>query len=601
MSSHSLPQQVKARLEHARALMAKEQIDVWLLPSSDPHQSEYLPEHWQGRQWMSGFNGSVGTLIVTPAFAGVWVDSRYWAQAEHELSGSGIELVKMRHGEPGPLEWLVDHTCPGQVIAVDGNVMAYATAKTLAARLQDRSATLKTDRDLLSTLWPARPALPKSVVYEHTLPYSSSPRSDRLREVRQAMREQSADWHLVSALDDIAWLLNLRGSDVPYNPVFLAHVMIEPSGVTLFIDPLRVPTNIVTALNHDNIQLKPYDEILSYLEGLPADANLLVDPLRVAVGLIDKVADRVNVIEAYSAITLLKSRKTAVDVDNIRQTMEQDGVALCEFFAWLDSALESEQVTEWTIDRKLAEFRERRQGFVSLSFGAIVAFNANGAMPHYRPSETSHALIEGDGLLLIDSGGQYLGGTTDITRMVAIGKPTSEQKHDCTRVLKGLIALTQAKFPVGIPAPLLDAIARRPLWADGVNYGHNTGHGVGFFLNVHEGPHSIGYQVTPSPYNAMQPGMVTSIEPGTYRPDKWGVRIENLAINRAWSETEFGSFLKFETLTLCPIDMRCIDHDLLSSDEKQWLNFYHGEVKRRLAPLLSGHGLEWLIKNTLSL
>jgi Xaa-Pro aminopeptidase len=326
--------------------------------------------------------------------------------------------------------------------------------------------------------------------------------------------------------------------------------------------------------------------------------SLLIDPARVTVGLLDNLGSGVKLIEGLNPTTLAKSRKSLADAEHIRKAMEQDGAALCEFFAWLESAWGRERITELTIDEHLTAARKRRPDFVSLSFNTIAAFNANGAMPHYHATEEAHAVIEGDGLLLIDSGGQYLGGTTDITRMVPVGTPTSEQKRDCTRVLKGVIALSRARFPQGILSPLLDAIARAPIWAEQVDYGHGTGHGVGYFLNVHEGPQVIAYQAAAAPQTAMQPGMITSIEPGTYRPGRWGVRIENLVINREAGSSEFGAFLEFETLTLCPIDTRCLEPSLLTQDEKDWFNAYHAEVRRRLSPLLEGDALQWLNTRT---
>ncbi|MCY1424654.1 Metallopeptidase family M24 [compost metagenome] len=323
-----------------------------------------------------------------------------------------------------------------------------------------------------------------------------------------------------------------------------------------------------------------------------------MDPARVTCGLLDQVAAGVKLIEGLNPSTLFKSRKSEADAVHIRQAMEQDGAALCEFFSWLEPALGQQVLTEVDIDTHLSAARARRPGYVSLSFATIAAFNANGAMPHYRATEASHARIEGDGLLLIDSGGQYLGGTTDITRMVAIGTPSAEQKRDCTRVLKGMMALSRARFPRGILSPLLDAIARAPLWAESVDYGHGTGHGVGYFMNVHEGPQVIAYQAAPAPQTAMQAGMITSVEPGTYRPGKWGVRIENLVLNREVGQSAFGDFLEFETLTLCPIDTRCLALELLNAEERSWLNAYHQQVRERLSPLLSGAPLQWLQANT---
>jgi Xaa-Pro aminopeptidase len=589
---------VPQRLAQTRELMSREGIHALLVPSADPHLSEYLPGYWQGRQWLSGFHGSVGTLIVTADFAGVWADSRYWEQASKELKGSGIELVKLQPGQPGPLDWLAEQTPPGGVVAVDGAVMAVASARTLGSKLEERGARLRTDIDLLSQVWSDRPSLPNEPIYQHLPPQATVSRGEKLAKLRETLQARGADWHFIATLDDIAWLFNLRGGDVSFNPVFVSFALISQQQATLFVALGKVDAQLRAALEQDGVTLRDYSEVADALRAIPAGASLLVDPARVTAGLLGNLDSAVKLIEGLNPTTLAKSQKSLADAEHIRQAMEQDGAALCEFFTWLESAWGRERITELTIDEKLTAARERRPGYVSLSFNTIAAFNANGAMPHYHATEEEHAVIEGDGLLLIDSGGQYLGGTTDITRMVAVGTPTAEQKRDCTRVLKGVIALSRAQFPKGILSPLLDAIARAPIWAESVDYGHGTGHGVGYFLNVHEGPQVIAYQAAPAPQTAMLPGMITSIEPGTYRPGRWGVRIENLAMNREAGSSEFGEFLKFETLTLCPIDTRCLETTLLSEEEKQWFNAYHAEVRERLSPLLDGAALEWLNTRT---
>ena len=602
MSTQTLTEgSVPQRLARTRELMRREGIHALLVPSADPHLSEYLPGYWQGRQWLSGFHGSVGTLIVTLDFAGVWADSRYWEQATKELNGSGIELVKLQPGQPSPLDWLAEQTPEGGVVAVDGAVMAVASARTLSGKLEARGASLRTDIDLLKEVWSDRPTLPNAPIYQHLPPQATVSRGDKLAKLRETLQERGADWHFIATLDDIAWLFNLRGGDVSFNPVFVSFALINQQQATLFVALSKVDAPLRAVLEQDGVTLRDYSEVSDALRAVPSGASLLVDPARVTSGLLDNLDNGVTLVEGLNPTTLAKSQKSEADAAHIRKAMEQDGAALCEFFAWLESAWGRERITELTIDEKLTAARERRPDYVSLSFNTIAAFNANGAMPHYHATEEEHAVIEGDGLLLIDSGGQYLGGTTDITRMVPVGTPTEEQKRDCTRVLKGVIALSRAQFPKGILSPLLDAIARAPIWAESVDYGHGTGHGVGYFLNVHEGPQVIAYQAAPSPQTAMQPGMITSIEPGTYRPGRWGVRIENLAMNREAGSSEFGDFLKFETLTLCPIDTRCLLPDLLSQEEKQWFNAYHAEVRERLSPLLDGAALEWLNTRTVAI
>ncbi|MGE7994064.1 aminopeptidase P family protein [Pseudomonas sp. NPDC089554] len=592
---------VPARLARVREAMAREGVDALLVPSADPHLSEYLPGFWQGRQWLSGFQGSVGTLVVAADFAGLWADSRYWEQADKELAGSGVELMKLIPGQPGALEWLGEHVRAGGVVAVDGAVMAAASARQLSERLQPRGVSLRTDIDLLGQVWQDRPALPSNPVYQHLPPYATVNRAEKLAGLRQTMREKGADWHFIATLDDIAWLFNLRGSDVSYNPVFVSFALVSQSEALLFVGRDKLDAHLREVLAVDGIEVRDYTDVGAALASIAAGARLLIDPARVTCGLLDHLDDKVQWVEGLNPTTLSKSRKDEEDLVHIRQVMEQDGAALCEFFAWLEANLGQEPISELTIDEQLSAARARRPDFVSLSFSTIAAFNGNGAMPHYRATEQSHALIEGDGLLLIDSGGQYLGGTTDITRMVPIGTPTLEQKQDCTRVLKGMIALSRAAFPRGILSPLLDAIARAPIWAEQVDYGHGTGHGVGYFMNVHEGPQVIAYQAATTPQTAMQAGMISSIEPGTYRPGEWGVRIENLVVNRELGKSAFGDFLNFETLTLCPIDTRCLLPERLSAEETTWLNDYHRTVRERLSPLLKGEALAWLEQRTVAL
>lgn len=594
----TLEQSVPQRLAQIRQVMAAEGIDALLIPSADPHLSEYLPAYWQGRRWLSGFHGSVGTLVVTVGFAGLWVDSRYWEQAEHELSGTGIELMKLLPGQPGALEWLGEHVERNGSVAVDGAVMAVASARQLGDRLKLRGARLLTGKDLLEQVWDGRPALPGNPVYQHLPPHATVNRAEKLKQLRQSLQAKGGDWHFIATLDDIAWLFNLRGSDVSYNPVFLAFALISQQQAVLFVGLDKLDGHLRQVLAADGIEVRDYAEAGTALGALQAGSRLLVDPARVTCGLLDNLAAGVELIEGVNPTTLSKACKGDDDLVHIRQAMEQDGAALCEFFAWFEARLGQEVVTELTVDEQLRAARARRPGFVSLSFATIAAFNGNGAMPHYRATEQSHAVIEGDGLLLIDSGGQYLGGTTDITRMVPVGSPSLQQKQDCTRVLKGMIALSRASFPRGVLSPLLDAIARAPIWADQVDYGHGTGHGVGYFMNVHEGPQVIAYQAVPAPQTAMQPGMISSIEPGTYRPGQWGVRIENLVVTREAGKSAFGEFLNFETLTLCPIDTRCLLPELLTREELSWLNDYHAQVRERLAPLLKGEALAWLEART---
>ena len=541
----------------------------------------------------------MGTLVITPTQAAVFADSRYWTQAEAELAGTGIALVKIDSGgSTHHIDWIAQHIGAGQTVGVDGMVLSLAAAQQLRTAVEKAGGILRTDFDLLEQVWPDRATLPQAPVYAHETDYAVTPRAAKLAQLRSAMVSQGASHHFVSTVDDIAWIFNLRGSDVDYNPVFLAHALLDATTVKLFVGTGKVPADLVAVLAADGISVQDYAQATVALHGLAADAVVLMDPRRVTLGLRNSVATAAKVVEAINPSVLLKSRKNAAQAAHIRDAMAQDGAAMCEFYAWFESALGQERITELTVDERLSAERAKRPGFVGLSFNTIAGFNANGAMPHYRATPERHAVIEGTGLLLIDSGGQYLGGTTDITRVWPIGTPTAAQKRDYTLVLKGTLALSRTRFPLGTLSPMLDAIARQPLWEHGMEYGHGTGHGVGYFLNVHEGPQSISKAI-PDANMAMQAGMVTSIEPGLYRAGQWGVRIENLVLNVVLPTTEsFGEFLEFETLTLCPIDTRCIDRSLLRADEIVWLNQYHATVCEKLSPLVGAKALAWLQQRT---
>jgi Xaa-Pro aminopeptidase len=590
------------RLAQLRAAMTRHQVDAFIVPSADPHLSEYLPGRWKGREWLSGFTGSVGTFIATADFAGVWTDGRYYTQAEQELAGTGIRLMKIPSGASLlHIDWLAETMQPGQTVAVDARVLGLAVARLLEDALTARGIRLRTDLDLLDEIWSDRPGLPPEAVFEHEAPYACTPRADKLQATRDAMAKLGAERHFISTLDDIAYLFNLRGADVSYNPVFVAHALVEPSSATLFVAEAKVPAALRERLAQDGVRVAPYEQAFHALAALPADSTLLLDPRRVTAGMRAAVPQGVRVVEAINPTTFAKSRKLPLEADHVRDAMEQDGAALCAFFAWLESTLQDPKrapLTEVMIDEQISAARARRPGFVSPSFGTIAGFNANGAIMHYRATPESHAVIEGDGLLLIDSGGQYLGGTTDITRVVPVGTPSAAQKRDFTLVLKGMINLSVARFPRGTKGPMLDALARAPIWAAGIDYGHGTGHGVGYFLNVHEGPQTISPTAMPDPHTAMEPGMITSNEPGIYRPGKWGIRIENLVLTQVVETGEFGEFLGFETLTLCPIDTRCIDLALMRGDEVAWLNDYHRSVRARLLPLVDGAARDWLEQRT---
>ena len=583
-----------------RAAMRAAGVQACLIPSADPHLSEYLPEYWQLRPWLTGFTGSVGTVVVTDTFAGLWVDSRYWVQAEAELASSPVTLMKIGVAtDPAHTQWLAEHLPQGAVVAVDGRALGVAARESLLAAFAPRQIKLLLDQDLPGQCWSTRPALPSAPIRDLPVEIAGQSRSEKLTRVRAAMREQGAQWHVLSTLDDIAWLLNLRGSDVSFNPVFMAHVLVGLQSVKLFVLPGKVDDALARALATDGIEVRPYESAAQALAEVAAQDTVLFDPMRTTCALIDRIAAKT--VRTINPSTFFKSQKTEHELQHVRRVMEQDGAALCAFFAWLEQAIERADETvlnELMVDEHLTELRSQQPGFVSRSFGTIAAFNANGAMPHYRATAQSYARIQGDGLLLIDSGGQYLGGTTDITRVVPVGQVTPEQKADYTAVLRAMIALSRLRFPKGVLSPMIDAVARAPLWERLAEYGHGTGHGVGYYLNVHEGPQVISYRAAPAPHTAMQLGMITSNEPGLYRPGRWGIRIENLVCNQSAGASEFGEFLQFETLTLCPIDTRCVDVAQMRPDELAWLDAYHEEVRARLAPKVTGAALDWLLQRT---
>ena len=588
-----------AKLLALRELMRHHAVDALLIPSADPHLSEYLPEHWQIRRWLTGFSGSVGIVVVTQTQAHLWVDSRYWVQAEQELAGTGFELKRLGAAIGADhLQWLSAHLEPDQLLAVDGRLLSLSQLDTLREILPT-GVGLDLSLDLIGQLWVDRPDLPVEPVLEWPAQYAGSSRHERLSLIRQAMADRCVTHHLVSTLDDVAWILNLRGSDVSFNPVFLAHLLIDMDQAALFVDPRKIDAALLALLEADGVSVLPYEQVGDRLADLRSEHTIWLDPARVVSAMVHE--NRAQQFRSIAPSTLAKACKSPIELQHWRDVMRQDGVALCEFFAWLDHAIDrraEEALTEAMIDVQVTAARARQAGFRGPSFGTIAAFNANAAMPHYRAGQDGGARIVGDGLLLIDSGGQYLGGTTDITRMVPVGELSAAQRHDCTLVLKAMVAMSRLQFPAGTLAPLLDAVARQVLWQQHVDYGHGTGHGVGYGLNVHEGPQVLSYKATPHPDMALRIGMVTSNEPGLYRQGQWGVRIENLICVQTAGVSEFGQFFKFETLTLCPIDTRCFDLNMLQTHEIAWLNDYHAFVKEQLSDQLSGTTLQWLVDRT---
>lgn len=594
---HKTPSDVRrTRVLEVRKMLAKDGLSALIIPSADPHMSEYLPVYWQGRAWLSGFTGSVGTLVITQDFAGVWTDSRYWVQAPIELDGTGIVLQKMEQAHPTYAKFLADNLPHGAKVAVDGSVLSMTEFDNLNQTFDEHGIQLVIDADVLGQIWQDRPSLPNATIDVHDAAFVDASAKQKLTQVREVMTQKGATHHLISSLDDVAWLTNLRGADVNFNPVFLSHLLITTDTATLFVHDDKLTDTAKSALDAAGIDVAHYDSVAQSLDDVDA---LLFDPAKVAVGTLAHLPQFATLTKALNPSTILKAIKSDKELNHVREAMRQDGVALCEFFANLEDKLaQGERVSELDIDVMLEHARGRQPNHVSASFDTIAGFCANGAIVHYRATDERFAYLDGNGLLLIDSGAQYKNGTTDITRMAGIGQISDDEKRDVTYVLKAHIALASAHFPKDIPSMQLDVLARNQLWQQGLDYGHGTGHGVGYFLNVHEGPQVISRTAPVTPERIISEGMITSNEPGLYREGKWGIRLENLVVAVKASQSEFGEFLKFEDLTLCPFDTRLILPELLNEQEKRWLNDYHKRVHDELIGRVDGRAKAWLIKRT---
>lgn len=586
-------------LDKLRRLMAGSDFDAYIIPSTDPHIGEYVPKYWEARTWLSGFTGSAGTLVVTKDFAGLWTDSRYFLQAEAELKDSGIELVKLIVPHtPEHVDWLLKKLPKGSVVALDGAVVSIDSVNYIKSVLAPKQIDVVTNEDLIGQIWTDRPALPTDLVIDHNVSFAGSSRVDKIAAVRAEMERLKVNHHLIASLDDIAWLLNLRGTDIVYNPLFVSYVVVSSDTVTLFIDPIKVGSELKAALEADGITLSDYADITKSLAGMIKGDKLLLSTAKVNQAIADAIPVGVKIVDGANIPTALKAIKNETEIAHLRKTMEYDGVALVQFFHWLENAIGKETITELSAAEKIRQYRSEQPNFMGLSFGSIAGYAGHGAIVHYNPSPETDVELKPEGLFLLDSGGQYLSGTTDVTRTVALSTPNEEEKRDFTLALKGTIDLSDAVFPVGTRGYQLDALARIALWKQGINYGHGTGHGVGFFLNVHEGPQSINPNAGGPAVNVMEAGMVTSVEPAMYREGKHGIRTENLVLCIRGDQTAYGSFLKFETLTLCPIDRNLIDVRLLTVAELEWLNDYHTMVYARLSAYLNGVELEWLKQKT---
>ena len=595
---------IAQRIDALREELRGENLFAFIFPSTDPHQSEYTADHWKGREWISGFNGSAGTAVVTLHSAALWTDSRYFIAAAQQLEGTEFQLMRERiDGTPTIAEWLGQECGPGAEVALDGMCSSASAVKELIDELRKQGGiTLRTNFDVLQRIWTDRPAIPTAPIVPQPLEYAGEDVASKLMRIRQALRQVHADGMLMASLDDIAWTLNLRGSDVHCNPVFVSYLLISTRSATLFVDEAKLTPAARQHLQQYGIATASYDAVKDGLRHYP-DYNILADPDEVSDTLMHAIksgkngqlsplnSQFLNLISHPSPVPAMKAVKTEAEQQGFRQAMIRDGVALVRFLRWLKPAIAAGGQTEMSIDRKLTALRAEQPLYQGLSFDTIAAYQAHGAIVHYEATPDTDAPLRPEGLLLLDSGAQYIDGTTDITRTIALGPVTDRQRHIYTLVLKGHIQLQLLRFPDGASGTQLDAIARSPLWHEGLNFLHGTGHGVGAYLNVHEGPHQIRMEYRPAPLHA---GMTVTDEPGIYIEGQFGVRIENVLLTQPWRETEFGRFLQFETLTLCPIDTAPIDVSLLTPKELRWLNDYHQLVYDRLSPHLDTADRDWL-------
>ncbi|EHK2441334.1 aminopeptidase P family protein [Clostridium perfringens] len=586
---------VTERLERLRKSMKDKGIDYYIIPSGDAHQSEYVCEYYRGRAYMSGFTGSAGTLLVGLEKAILWTDGRYFIQALEELKGSGIEMFKMRIlGWPTLLEWLKENAKAGETIAFDGKVFSVGEYKDFKKLEKENKVNIKIDEDLLDEVWKERPALPEEKAFLHEVKYCGKSAKEKLREVREEMKKLGANNYIIASLDDIAWLYNIRGNDVKCNPVVLSYALVKENEAYLYVDKSKLTAKMETELLNEGVTLKSYDEIgydISNLEG-----KILIDPNKTSAYLYECIKDKNNIVELGNITTKFKAIKNEVELDNLRKCQVRDGVAMVKFMKWLKYNIGKIEISEISASDKLEELRSLGELFKGISFETIAGHKEHGAMMHYSSTPESDYALEPRGFLLIDSGGQYLDGTTDITRTFVLGELTEEERKDYTLVLKGHIGLMRAKFLKGTTGSALDIKAREPLWNEGIDYKCGTGHGVGFFLNVHEGPQSI----SPVPNKvALEPGMIITNEPGVYREGKHGIRTENtMVVVKDTSSEEFGEFYKFETISLCPIDLAGLDISLINDEEKVWLNNYHKKVYDLLSPYLDEEEKEFLKNET---
>lgn len=589
--------EIPARLEAMRQFMTEKNLDAFIIPSTDAHLSEYPPKYWESRKWISGFTGSAGTAVVTKEKAGVWTDSRYFIQAAEELKDTGFDLFKMGQPEtPDMTDWIIEQVGSGGTVGIDGLVYASSDAKSLKSKLDSKNINLNTEFDPFSVIRTDRPEIPQNHIFTLPVEVAGESVKSKIERINGELKKLEADGIIIVTLDAVAWTFNMRGNDVEYNPVAVAYAYVSENETVLFVDPDKISEEIAEEYKEQGIIISDYNNVFEYVANLPADSKVCVTGNKINWKLLQTIPESCKIVDVPSPVDLMKSIKNETELEGFRNAMIKDGVALVKFYMWLEKAIQTGEVTEVMIEEKLLEYRSQQENFVGESFGTIAGYAGNGAIVHYHATPENCLTIKPEGLLLIDSGGQYKDGTTDITRTVAAGKLTKQMKADYTNVLKGHIALATAIFPEGTRGSQLDVLARKALWNNCLTYWHGTGHGIGHFLNVHEGPQNIRLEENPT---LLKPGMVTSNEPGVYRANQYGIRIENLIVTQEYRKTEeFGTFYNFETITLCPIDTRPISKKLLTKCEKKWLNKYHKMVYKKLKNHLSVEEKTWLKNKT---
>ena len=589
---------IPERIAALREAMKQHKIDAYIIPTSDPHMSEYPADCWKYREWISGFTGSAGTVIITADKAGLWTDSRYFLQASTQLEGTGIELFKMMLPEtPTIPEFLTHELKEGQTVGLNGETYSLADARSLEKALAEKEIKLNTNASLIDPIWKERPAIPEAPMFEMPVELSGKSTEDKLIDINKMLHKAGADCTILSALDEVAWTFNIRGTDVAYNPVVISYAFVSEKESVLFVNPKKIPAEIAEHLKKEGVTLADYGMLATFLSRLPERTRVFIDSKRTNVAIYNALPKSSILIEGTSPANHLKSIKNETEIKGFRNAALKDGIAMTKFYFWLEKMLKAgEKVTELSAAAKLTALRSEQPQYVMDSFASISSYGPHGAVVHYSPTPETDTELKTDSLYLLDSGAQYLDGTTDITRTIALcDEPSEQMKKDFTRALKGTIGIAKCKFPAGIRGCLIDAFARKALWDAGINYLHGTCHGIGHCLNVHEGPQSIRMEENPV---ILEPGMVMSDEPAIYRPGEYGIRTENMILIREDSETEFGKFLGFETLTLCYIDTKLVIPSMLSVREHAWLNKYHQMVYDLVSPHLTEEEKAWLKEKT---